>query len=241
MKKVSVLKRGRGRPRKLKRSTVGRKVQHKNGYLVLSRKCKEITLQGSQILAGQFGVVDNNTLSCLQTSVAETTAVVNHYNIPFALKFAMSQILNYGDITSLADQYRLKKTVIKIYYNSNSSQVSNYVMLPQLTYCYDNDDATVPTSDQIREKMGARMRYFDNKNHITLVIYPKCAPIVYNNGIVLNAQAIGKSTWINSSYPNCEHYGLKGVLQNVYIPGTALTQPTFKFDVTHHLEAKDFQ
>lgn len=217
-----------------------RYLRNKDGFLKVVRKTGEIFIQNSAI-AGVLQINDT-TGSCLvmNTTSPVSTGFANTYDIPFAMKFALSQILNSTDITNLCDRYCLKKTTVRIYFNSNQNSIQSSFSLPQITYHTDDDDASIPTPASVREKMGARIKYFGAKNMVKIDIYPRTAPELFNSGIT-TAYGVGKSgQWINSTYPNVEHYGLKGVLQNVNLT-TSSFQVGFKFDVEHTIIGRDIQ
>lgn len=211
----------------------------KDGYLKVVRKTGEIFIQNSAI-AGVLQINDT-TGSCLvlNTTSPVSTGFANTYDIPFAMKFCLSQIINSTDITNLCDRYMLKKTVVRIYFNSNMNAVQSAYTLPQITYHTDDDDAVIPTPTNVREKMGAKIKYFGVKNMVQITLYPRTAPEIFNTG-TSTAYAVGKRQFINSTYPNVEHYGLKGVLQNVNLT-TAPFQVGFKFDVEHTIIGRDIQ
>lgn len=168
-----------------------------------------------------------------------STGFANTYDLPFAMKFALSQIINSSDLTNLCDKYMIKKTKIRIYFNSNVNSVQSSSSLPQITFMADGDDASVPTASQVREKMGAKIKYFNSRNYVEITCYPRPNAEVYNTGVT-TAYSPGRQMWIDSNNNNVEHYGLKGVLQNVNLTTTAF-QVGFKFDVEHTIYGKDIQ
>lgn len=210
----------------------------KQGMLKLIRKCPEVLLTNNA-LAGTYSINDptGNMLASSGTGVA--TGFLNTYDIPFSMKFSLDQIINSSEVTSIADKYRLMKTVVRVYFNSNQVSVSNPTSLPQFTYITDSDDASIPTTAQVREKMGSKIKYFNNKNYMSITLYPRPTAEVYGTG-VLTAYSPGFKGWLDCNSPSVQHYGLKGVFQNVVLPSTA-NVTGFKWDVTHYIIAKDLQ
>lgn len=226
----------------LKRRLGNRRVRYnrtKDGYIKVVRKTGEIFIQNSNI-AGVLQINDT-TGNCLVLNSASpvSTGFANTYDIPFAMKFCLNQVLNSTDITNLCDRYMLKKTTVRIYFNSNTNSIQSSYSLPQITYHTDDDDAAIPAPSAVREKMGAKIKYFGQKNMVKITLYPRVAPEIFNTGLT-TAYAVGKRQFINATYPNVEHYGLKGVLQNVNL-GTNPYQVGFKFDVEHTIVGRDIQ
>lgn len=225
-----------------KRPTAGRnyvRLRNRTGFIKVVRKTGEIFVQNSAV-AGAVQITDS-TGTCLQMSTAGvSTGFANTFDLPFAMKFSLSQILNSSDITNICDKYKIKKTVIRIYFNSNQNSIQSTNSLPQVTYMTDQDDASIPTSAQVREKMGAKIKYFNSRNYVTLVCYPRPVTEVFNTGVT-SAYSPGRQLWIDCNNNNVEHYGLKGVLQNVNLAASPSFAVGFKFDVTHTIYGKDIQ
>jgi len=204
----------------------------------LVRKCPEVFITNSAV-AGQFSLNDPTGSMLQLTSPGTATGFLNTYDIPFAMKFNLRQIINSSELTTLCDKYMIKKTVIKIYFNSNQSSVASTTSLPQLTYSVDYDDAVIPTTSTLRERMDAKIKYFTNRNMVQITLYPRPTAQIFNTGVLVpTAYSPGKQMWVDSIYNEAEHYGLKGVFQNVNLNAVA-NQIGFKWDVTHTVYGKD--
>lgn len=221
------------------RRRVARRRPAPTGFIKLVRKCPEITIANTAV-AGAYTITDPTTNCLMATGTGLASGFLGTFNIPFALKFSLNQILNSGELTTLCDKYMLKKTVVRIYYNSNNNSILSASSLPQLSYVLEDDDAAIPAPNDVREKMGCKIRYFNNKNMIQMTIYPKPTSEVFNTSLSGSGYSPGKQLWIDAAYPSVEHYGVKAVLQNVTLPTTANTVG-FKWDVTHTIYGKDFQ
>jgi len=213
--------------------------RNNTGFIKLVRKCPEVFITNNA-LAGSYTVTDPTTNMLNASGTGILTSFLGTYNLPFAMRFSLSQILSSGEITGLCDRYMLKKTVVRIYFNHNNSSVNIASSLPQLTYCPDHDDAVIPGTDALREKTGTKIKYFSSKNMVQITLYPKPTAEIFSNGLITAYSPQAKSIWLDSASPNVEHYGLKGVFQNVTLPATA-NITGFKFDVTHTILGKDFQ
>ncbi len=225
--------------RRVKRRSKVRRARSKSGYIRIVRKCPEILLTNTGILGG-YTINDTTPNGMLASSgTGVSTGFLGTYDIPFSMKFSLNQVINSGEITALADKYKLLKTVVRIYFNSNQATVNGSGSLPQFTYMTDADDVSIPTTSQVREKMGAKIKYFNNKNFMSITLYPKPTQEVFGSS-VFTAYGPGYKGWLDCNSPQVEHYGLKGVFQNVLLPATANTTG-FKWDVTHTILAKDLQ
>lgn len=214
----------------------------KQGFLKLDRKCGQVTVRNSGTV-GTYSYVDSNASNAFVWGTAVSNQMGNGYDIPFVGRFCLSQILNSSDITNLCDSYMLKKTVIRVYFNSNTNSIGSAYNLPTITYAVDHDDFNVPTVNFVREKMGCKIKYFNSStNFCKITLYPKIQQATLQAGGQVLALPNQKATWINSEYPNVDHYAIKGVLQNVPLPvNTAGISVGFSFDITHTVYAKDFQ
>lgn len=208
------------------------------GFVKLVRKTPEVLITNTAT-SGIFNVTDPTGTLLNATGAGVATGFLGTFDIPFAMRFSLAQILGASDITNFCDRYKLTKSVIRIYFNSNVNSLLSPSSLPQLSYCVDSDDAGLPTTASLREKMGTKIKYFNTRNMIQITVYPKPTTEVYSNGIV-TAYSPGKSMWLNTTYPSVEHYGLKGILQNVNLPASA-NSIGFKYDVTHTILGRDFQ
>jgi len=233
------------RRRTYKRSRFGMRrfkpLSYTQGHLVLKRKLPEINMYNTSV-QGQYTLTPQN---CVELG-NPIQNFQNTYDIPFAMKFRLDQIINSSDITNFADQYKIKYVTIKLYFNSNTATVSGNSSLPVIQYIVDHDDASLAGAsvNALREKMGVKFKNFTaNKNVIKMALQPRVSQAVFNNGIIqpVAYQVPSNPVWLNSAYPGVEHYGIKGILTNVMLPATVGVSTYFKWDVEITLEAKDFQ
>lgn len=214
----------------------------KSGFLTLTRKTPRIQIQSSNV-AGTPTLVDG-TGSCVSLGTPEAVAgVSNTWNIPFTMKFRLSQIISSTDITNLCDQYRLVSALVKVHNNYNNVNTANNTLAqPYITYTQDYDDAVNLTVDQLREKMGVITKYFSaSKPTIGMGVRPMARADLDAGAGGVPAFAI-RPKWINCSYPNIDHFAIKGVLHNVFLAATpAPSGSLFDVEVSLKILAKDFQ
>lgn len=212
------------------------------GYLKLIRKLPEIAVTNTG--AGTVAVTDP-TGSCVSITNLGLSlgASANLYDIAFSMKFRLDQIINSGDITSFADKYRIKGAYVRVYYNNSNSSTGSLGGMPFLQYVTDHDDGVVPSSaNALREKMGVKFKTFQNaSSYIGIKVNPTPTRQVFATGILSGYEIPSKSVWLDCGTPNVEHYGIKGVISQLYLTAPASAQQMLKFDVALVVEAKDFQ
>lgn len=211
------------------------------GYISIMRKLPEIYVRNTAVA----GVAQANdpTTTCLSLGTPIADAVGGTYSIPFAMKFRLDQLINYTDVTNIADQYKLSYIAIRMTYQSTQSTVASLTVMPNLQWIQDHDDGNVPASiNELREKMGVKFKTFGFNKICKIGVKPRVQDTVAGaGGVVQNSVVNNRPLWINTTYPNTEHYAIKGILSNVNLATTANVLTAFKFDVTAYVSAKDIQ
>lgn len=251
--------RNRQRGRKYKARTVlvahsvaGKRISRKpfakrtaRGFLSIVRKAPVITLVNSTT-AG-LPTLNDPTLSCLSVGTPVASAgLTGLYDIPFSMTFRLDQVTQSGDITALADSYKIQGAYVRLFYNSNQSSSSTASAVqgrPYLQWIADYDDAGVPNLNNFRARMGLKFRTFKDSGYIGMTVRPKPTMEVF--GPVGTSYSLpNRSPWITTADADVPHYSIKGALMNVPLPGGALAtqgQSVFTFDVALKVLAKDFQ
>lgn len=216
------------------------KFQAKKGFLKLTRKTFEVAF-ASAGPAGTVQMFDQTPLqSCLQLGTpvlsngASSTA---NYDVPFSLKFRLSQIINSGDVTTICDQYKIAKTYIRVIYNKSESSPSFSGYMPYIEYINDFDDASPPTINQMREKMGVVTKVLGSNRMVKMSLTPKVHITTQGSQAVQPVY----SQWINTAFPDIDHYAVKGVIKGIFLPGTTTGAERITFDIVHKVLCKDIQ
>lgn len=219
------------------------------GFLSVKRKLFEAALvssasPGALSPVGPAGF----DLFTVGTPVASVGTVPGYYDVPFAIRVRLNQVVNVGEFSSLFDAYRIKGCKIQLQNNYNTVAVASTVggqigYMPYIEYVYDEDDDAILTPTVFREKMGIRTKYFNavaNKLTINLKS-PKPAFEIQSGTGLTQPVAIPKGwTWINMANTNVPHYGIKGVIRRVYLPSGAFTT-SINVDATMSFDVKDLQ
>lgn len=224
----------------MRRVAIGRR--HKRGFAVISRKLPILNISSSG--AGGTVFVSDPTTTCLNVGTPSLSQGFTSgiYDIPFSMSFRLDQDTQSGDITSLADQYKIVGAYVRLFYNQTTydGRPASPTM-PQVLHITDHDDASLPNVSGIRARMGLKYKTFTNESsYIGMMVRPVPSTELYTTTAVAYGVP-GRAPWINSTTANVPHYGIKGILLNVPLPAITDAQSVFNFDVTLRVLAKDFQ
>lgn len=169
-----------------------------------------------------------------------------YYNVPFTADFQLNDLINFGDLTQIADKYKIKWVKIKAYCTSNTASAGGTAQLPSMLYCMDDDDVSMPASNTtglqtIREKMDSKLKQWQQNRPITFFLRPKILSAI--NGPVGTpvSSAVLSSRFLDCNHPDIPHYGMKGYLQDVNLASTASVYTQFKFDIIYGVTLKGIQ
>jgi len=233
------------RPRRPRRALrryrkMKRLVAPKNGGTFLVRKVQElISSVPSTVSPGLYTINTSNNSVTLGTPVATPAIALNTYDVPFTVKFRLDELTAYTELTQLFDRYKIVSAMVKC--NFANYPADNRITLPYIDYVTDYDDASLPTVSGMREKMGVKSKSFSaSRPRITMGVRPRVAQEVFNNGVTTSYAVPRGGTWINAQYPGVEHYSIKGVIRNLYLPATQGAQP-ITWDISYGVALKDIQ
>lgn len=236
----------------VKRMNVG--YRSKKGFLALVRRCPEVSFRNG----ATTGTVSTPLPSTEQLQVG--TPVLNNmglYDIPFSIRFRLDNLVNSVDITALCDKYKLGGAYVRIFYTAvpgfggtetaSMNGLATLHNMPAIQYVTDHDDAELPNPVSFNEKMGLKYHTFKNINSYIAI---KCRPVpareIFNNGVTTAYEVPNRAPFIDSTKSAVEHYGIKGILKNVFLPpgvgGTGVGGMNgFRFDIALKVYGKDFQ
>lgn len=182
-------------------------------------------VQGVPTITGS----NTNALLTLGTTALSLGA---GYNIPFAMKFSLSQLSNVAELTGVFDQYRILGVKVFVSYQHNVSTASANTSLPNLQYFPDFDDNTPPANAvEVRQRMGVITKRF-SADRVCFAMAVRPRPI-FTAGTAM----VPYGTWYDcQTNTNENHFGIKGLLNNVNLPATVFGEPlitTFKIDVQY--------
>jgi len=227
----------RRRPALRRKWNVRRKAPSKGGFYI-KRRIPAYGLQGSTTLGAT--ITSTNTSSfILGTPVASASGGTSLWDVPFSMQFQLNQLDTSTDITNIADKYRLVNAIVKLTTSNIALGAGAGLVMPWVEYVADADDATAPSVSIISQKMGVRTTGFNQRGQVSMYVKPVPSALIYNG--VTSAYAVPRrSPYIDCSNPDVPHYGIKGVLRSVFLPGTA-SCANFAVDVQMCVHAKDLQ
>lgn len=130
-----------------------------------------------------------------------------------AFSFNMNLLPNVSEYSSLYDQYKITGVSVKFVpktsgqFQGGSSGSANPIGYGQVVSVIDFDDAATPlTKDQMLEYGSVKVTK-SNREHKRF-IKPKMLQEIFINSTTTGRAPI-QAKWIDWSFPNAEHYGIK--------------------------------
>lgn len=163
-----------------------------------------------------------------------TTAPNDHNTIGVGLagSFSMNDLPSVGEYSTLFDSYRIRGIEVEVNYSFNtgwnSDNASSTLAMPSVMWVEDNDDAVAPSTLSILQQYQSAKTYtFRGDNRpLRFTIRPHAATQVYRPGVVNAYSQMAADTWLDFTYPDVPHYGLKMFFSNV---GVNPTNANFTF------------
>lgn len=215
--------------------------QNKGGLMIV-RKMPETIIVNSAL--GTAGITWGPTTPCVQLGTPVSYGVSAFYDVPFSISFRLNQLVNSTDITQLCDKYKIVGAYVRI--NHTAAQFTatagglasgTSANKPWIVSFTDHDDAVPPSVNFTQEHMGTKTKTFKNENSY---IGLRCRPVPQEDvtgGFIVPA----RPRFINSANPGVEHFAIKGVIKNMWLPATADGSTQLRVDVALAVVGKDFQ
>lgn len=172
-------------------------------------------------------------------SSVSSDSLTGCYQFGLAHNFQLANVVQNSDFTNLYDRYKIVGVSYKLYYHCNDAPVSGLQVLPLVHYSTDNDDAVAPSvASEVSAKGDCKTKILGNRQYIKLWTRPKIAVPAYRSGAT-SAYDIEKAKWINSSYNDVQHYGVKMWLNQVYMASSNNTAITI--EPIYYIQCMDSQ
>lgn len=221
-----------------KRKMYRRRAGFGNGGFTIVRKLPMVYVKSTSAIGGIPNVTDP-TGSLITLGVPQATPIPGLWDVPFVMKFQLNQLQQYTDLTQIADMYKITKAHVRI---TSAFQASFQAgaMPPAIEYDYDYDDATVPTVNSFRERMGQKVKQFGpTRTSVSMSLTPR--PNFSLAGTTPAFSVPRRSPWINSAAASdCPHFGVKGIIRNYLLNGNT-DQDLLNIDVALRVAVKDLQ
>lgn len=217
------------RPRRFIKSMRRRKPTNLKSLTMKSGYSSLKALQSRPYLFKRYGIrttlTSNNSSTLSKNSGGDAgftlgtgflDAITDTKGYAFSHLFQLSQMPNYSEFTALFDKYKICKVVWTIMFHCNTAPMNGNSILPLLHVCSDDDDANVPGGlAEIQQRSNVKRRVLGTTTIFKYVVRPKLASAIYNTA-TSTGYAI-KSGYVNTDYPNAEHYGIKGIINNLWL------------------------
>lgn len=168
---------------------------------------------------------------------AETLTGTNQNQ--FGVRHALNQVAQATDFTNLYDRYKITGVKVTFLYQVSDAGSTGAGVLPTILYSTDYDDAAAPTYAALRAKQNAKQRILTANRPFSIFYRPKMVTVAQeSNGTTFNPSMV-TSGYINSSFPQVDHYGLKFSLNNLYSSVGTAAQLEIKY--VYYLAMKDPQ
>lgn len=194
----------------------------KRGRFTKSRRARrgKFMSRGSGDKVHQYVRNSGNTITA-GTSVQTVPLGVALGNVGQGFVFtpALQDIVNYSELTTLYDQYKIWKVVFtfRLIQNPNSTaQVNNGSVTnssnfyPNIWIVPDHDDSSTPTLPALREYARVKCFTLQPNRTIRYSTHPNVLGQLYD-GAITTAYKVEKpgSVWVDCNQASVPHYGLK--------------------------------
>lgn len=217
--------------RKRRGGAIRRLNTRSQGYMNLNRKLETLAILTGNEIGSVTSIDTTGTCITLGVPTLVSGALAGTYDVPFSLKFRLDQLSGYSELTALFDQYKINGVKANIAQFYNTSSVTS-VGLPWLETFNDHDNSIPELLGQVRQRMYTKSTYYSaTKQVAALYCKPKPSQAVYSNitsGIVPGASG-RVNPWLDCSFPNVEHYSIKGIIHNMWLGNTGTNR--FNIDV----------
>jgi len=186
-----------------------------------------------------MNIPGNPTVSTLTTSADD----FEQRQGGFGLQFQLDQCLQYNELTSLFDRYKIVGVKLKFLFQCNTNfydgDTHAQPPLPVINYAYDCDD-----NSAISDKLAVTTKYYCkerllNGNRTFSVFYkPRIDQAIYQDGLV-TAYTSERRKWIDCNNPSVPHYGMKIWINNWSV--TPASAHKLTITPTYYLAMKDSQ
>lgn len=188
-----------------------------------------------------------STTSNTVATGGDDLAITNACQFGFALRFCLDALgSNKTDITTLFDNYRIKKVRLMFSYSSSDSNVNlagqSSMSLPLMHYAIDTDTGNAPANEvavlqneKVKSKrLGDGIFYLD--------VYPRARAVV-GTGTTGSTAAVGgllpKNTWLDCDTTDVMHFGVQAWMRHWPLPNASAYQAALTMTPKYYIECKN--
>jgi hypothetical protein len=187
--------------------------------VAVSMVCRQLHQSSSSSSSSRHVTQDYHEFTRYGDAVTTTTSNVTE---PLTYSFALTDVLNYTEFTTMFDQYKIKMVEFKIQMitnpdapimtnNSPASTNNSNNWYPKFWYIRDYDGNTsADTLAEIKERVGVKFFVMKPNREYTIKIKPKVLVQTYKT--LTTTGYAPKVLWIDFATNNVPHYGLNAVI-----------------------------
>lgn len=185
----------------------------------------------------------------LQVGSSGFTSITSGVKFGGAFSFQLAQCANVSEITSLFDNYRIKKVVLRFDYSVNqapattaSPPTQQATAVPIMHICPDYDDNAVPAArTSVLENGYARTVRLDKT--FTMTLTPRAQSTVTSGSVsgLVAGGLLPLGQWLDSSSTQVPHFGVKFWIDDFAWSSATLNGifASLRITPTYYLEAKN--
>lgn len=159
------------------------------------------------------------------------------YQNQFGCRHALNQITASSDLSNLFDMYKITGVRATFLYQISEASASGGGVLPTILYAPDFDDSSPPSYNDLRQKQNAKQKILMANKPFSVFYRPKIVGSVQNSNASGTASAsISNRGFLDSTFNQVDHYGMKFSLNNLY--GTTAVASQFEIQFTYYLTMK---
>jgi len=172
------------------------------------------------------------------TTTTSTTEILTY-------QFALVDVINYAEFTTLFDQYKINMVEFKIQMISNpdgatqtnvASGANSVNWYPKFWYIRDYDGGGADSLSQIKERVGVKFFVMRPNKEYTIRIKPKVLVQTYKT--LTSTGYAPKALMLDCVDNNVPHYGLNAVIDCLGINPVDATGFQFRVEYKFHLAFK---
>lgn len=132
-----------------------------------------------------------------------------------ALSTSLAQVTNSGELTALYDQYMITYVKYLFFLEVDpGAQAAASAIYPKLYMVRDQDDSTVLSQNEMRERANCQIRVMNPDKPVIVSYKPNLLTTQWYNGVTNGYTPVWRK-WLDASNPNIPHYGLKFNIDNL--------------------------
>lgn len=167
---------------------------------------------------------------------------------PASFDFKLQNVEGYNEFTTMFDQYKIRKVVMKLQLISNpdaayplnttqSSAIANGVnWFPKFWYVRDYDSVDTETIAEMKQRCDAKFFVMKPNKEYSIVISPKVLVQTYRTAT--STGYAPKPLWIDCAQSDVPHYGLHTVIDALGLDPAGDTEFKIRWEVKYYLAFK---